>query len=242
MVGHPWRRWVTSERTAGSMRPMPENDARETWDARYAAGRFDPSGPPAWLDELGEELPREGLALDLAAGAGRISIWLARRGLSVEAVDISPVGLALAREAASDEGVRIRTHVTDLAREAPPDGPYAFVACFHYRQPGLLVELGQKLSPGGILVAEQATVRNLERHERPSKRWLGESNELLREAGGLEVAYYREAWLGGRHLARLVARARAQPPGTSVAGSSGVPPATCTSSGTASGFVTLRGT
>jgi len=122
-------------------------------------------------------------------------------------VDISPVGLALAREAASDEGVRIRTHVTDLSNEPPPAGPFAFVACFHYRQPGLLRDLGRVISPGGVLVAEQATVRNLERHERPSKRWLGEANELLREASELEVAYYREAWMGGRHLARLVARA-----------------------------------
>jgi len=67
---------------------MTANDARETWDARYAAGRFDPTGPPAWLEELGEVLPNRGVALDLAAGAGRVSIWLARRGLSVEAVAI----------------------------------------------------------------------------------------------------------------------------------------------------------
>jgi len=50
-------------------------------------------------------------------------------------------------------------------------------------------------------------LKNLERHERPSLRWLSESNELLREAADLDVAYYREAWLGGRHLARMVARA-----------------------------------
>jgi len=186
---------------------MTANDARETWDARYAAGRFDPTGPPAWLEELGEVLPNRGVALDLAAGAGRVSIWLARRGLSVEAVDISPVGLALAREAANDEGVSIQTRVVDLASETLPPGPYAMITCFHYRQPGLLRKLAKTLTPGGVLLSEVATVQNLERHERPSLRWLAARNELLREAETLEVAYYREAWLGGRHLARLVARA-----------------------------------
>ncbi|NOY93150.1 MAG: class I SAM-dependent methyltransferase [Deltaproteobacteria bacterium] len=186
---------------------MSDDDARETWDARYAAGRFDPTGPPGWLEELGEELPSEGVALDLAAGAGRVSIWLARRGLSVEAVDISPVGLALAREAASDEGVNIKTRVADLSSEQLPEGPYRLIACFHYRQPGLLHRLVDTLTPGGVLLGEVATVKNLERHPRPSRRWLVEPNELLREARDLDVVYYREAWLGGRHLARIVARA-----------------------------------
>jgi tellurite methyltransferase len=108
---------------------MADTD-REKWDARYRAGDYG-VGDPAWLGEFEADVPKHGTALDVAAGSGRVSVWLARRGLNVTAIDISPVGLALAREAAADEGVKITTRVTDLEREPLPEGPYNLVACFH---------------------------------------------------------------------------------------------------------------
>jgi len=183
---------------------MGEAD-REKWDARYRAGA--PSaGDPSWLLELQDELPDGGRALDIAAGAGRVSIWLARRGFEVTAIDISPVGLTLAREAAADEGVQIATVVTDLEREPFPEGPFHLVACFHYRQRALFPVIAAQIAPGGVVVAELATVKTLEKREKPSRRWLARPNELLEDCKGLEVVYYREGWVGDRHLARLVAR------------------------------------
>lgn len=184
---------------------MAEED-RKRWDERYARGEHVQGQAPGWLRDLDPELPSEGEALDLAAGAGRVAVWMARRGLSVTAVDISPVGLALAREAARDEGVRIATIVRDLEEEPLPDGPFALIACFHYRQRDLFPAIVERLAPGGVVLAELPTVRNLERHERPSRRWLSEPNELLRHFADLTVLYYREGWLGGTHRARLVAR------------------------------------
>lgn len=183
---------------------MSEED-RKRWDARYRAGEYG-EGDPAWVGEFSDDLPKAGRALDIAAGAGRVSVWLARREFEVTAIDISPVGLALAREAAADEGVSVRTQVTDLEREPFPEGPFDLVACFHYRQRALFPVIVAQLKPGGVVVAELATVRNLERQERPSRRWLAEPNELLRDAGALDVLYYREAWVGDRHLARILAR------------------------------------
>ena len=123
---------------------MAESD-REKWDARYRAGPVS-AGDPAWLLEFVGDLPESGRALDIAAGAGRVSIWLARRGFEVSAIDISPVGLALAREAAADEGVQIATHVTDLEREPFPEGPFDLVACFHYRQRALFPLIAANIS------------------------------------------------------------------------------------------------
>lgn len=185
-------------------RPMSEAD-RERWDARYRSGPIT-AGDPSWLLDLGEDLPSQGRALDVAAGAGRVSVWLARRGFEVTAIDISPVGLALAREAAADEGVQIATRVTDLEREPFPEGPFRLVACFHYRQRALFPLIAANIEPGGAVVAELATVRTLERRPKPSRRWLAKPNELLDDCKGLEVIYYREAWVDDRHLARLVAR------------------------------------
>ena len=183
---------------------MAEAD-REKWDARYRTGDY-PAGDPAWLEPFGDELPSTGKALDVAAGAGRTSVWLARRGFGVLAVDISPVGLALAREMAADEGVSIETRAMDLEREPFPAGPFELIACFHYRQPTLFPLIATQVSPGGVVVAELATIKNLERQAKPSRRWLCDPNELLSASRDLEVLYYRESWVGDRHLARLIAR------------------------------------
>src|SRR5688572_10189640 len=98
---------------------MAESD-RIKWDEKFRRGEHEGQDAPAWLRELEEDFPTGGEALDVAAGAGRMALWMARRGLSVTAVDISPVGLALCREAASDEKVKIRTMVADLERDTLP--------------------------------------------------------------------------------------------------------------------------
>lgn len=181
-------------------------DPRTRWDRRWGEGSHNEGEPPAWLSELDEELPHAGAALDVAAGAGRVALWLARRGLDVLALDVSPVGLERCRERAAREGLRVETRHHDLERTPLPEGPWALIACFAYLQRDLFPVMIERLAPGGLLVAEITTRRNLERHERPSARFLVEPNELLRLAPPLELVYYREGWLEGRSLARLVAR------------------------------------
>ena len=187
---------------------MSEDD-RIRWDERYRSG----DGPvalagwaPDWLAEIDGWLPTRGPALDIAAGSGRVSRWLARRGLDVTAVDVSPVGLAQAREAVESDGLRLTTVAADLENQPLPDGPFQLVTCFHYRQRSLFPAIWDCLAPGGVLVAEIATVANLERHEHPSRRFLAEPGELEQDIRPLEVLYYREGWFDGRALARVVAR------------------------------------
>lgn len=183
-------------------------DDRAKWDQRWSEERDLPRSVPSWVAELADELPRTGRGLDVAAGAGRMAVFMARRGLEVDAVDISPVGLALAREAARDEGLKLKTVVRDLVSDGLPDGQYDLIACFHYRQAGLFPKLVQALSPGGVLLAEVETLRTLERTPKidQSRRPLAEPNELLRAAEGLEITFYREAFFGDRALARLAAK------------------------------------
>jgi 2-polyprenyl-3-methyl-5-hydroxy-6-metoxy-1,4-benzoquinol methylase len=149
-----------------------------------------------------------GRALDVAAGAGRVALWLARAGLEVTAVDVSAVGLARARSAASAAGLAIATRVLDLEREPLPAGPFDVVTCFHYLQRDLFPALAQRLAPGGILACEIATVRNLERHARPGRRFLLEPGEIRILVAPLEILLHEEGWFGERALARVAARPR----------------------------------
>ncbi len=184
---------------------MAEGD-RERWDRIFREGGHGDVGPPAWLAELDAELPRAGRALDVASGAGRLAHFWASRGLETHAADVSVEGLRRAREAALRAGLDLTTHVLDLELQTLPDGPFAAISCFHYLQRGLFPKLVTRLAPGGVLACEIATVRNLERNPKPSRRFLLEPNELLRLCAPLEIVYYREGWHEDRCAARVLAR------------------------------------
>lgn len=177
---------------------MTESD-RAKWDARYADGHGR-RPPPKWLEDVADRLPSEGRALDVAAGRGRIARWLGDLGLDVLAVDISPVGLALI------DHPNVRTEAIDLEHEPLPSGPFDLVTMFFYRQPSLGPSLRAALAPGGRLVVMHPTVENLERHERPPRRFLAEPGEIRALAEGLEIEVYEEGWRDDYHTARLIAR------------------------------------
>lgn len=178
---------------------------RERWDRRYAEGAHE-TRPPAWVDPLDDALPRSGAALDIAAGTGALALYFARRGMRALAVDISPVALARCREAALAEGVPVDTLVADLTHDPLPPGPFDVITCRDYLQRDLMPRLANVLSPGGVLVAEIATRRNLARHAHPSARYLLEPNELLRLVRPLEIVYYREGVVQDRCVACVLAR------------------------------------
>jgi tellurite methyltransferase len=80
------------------------------------------------------------------------------------------------------------------------------ITCFHYLQRSLFPVLCQALAPGGLLICEIATRRNLERHARPSARFLLDEGELVKLVAPLEIVQSEEGWFDDRALARVVAR------------------------------------
>ena len=182
------------------------SDDRERWDRRFREGSHTQLLAPEWLAALDDEIPREGCALDVAAGAGRVALWLARRGLDVTALDISAVGLDLCRDTARAEGLSVEARELDLEHSTLPAGPYALVSCFRYLQRALFPQMRERIEPGGVLLCELPTRRNLERHDRPGARFLIETNELLTLCAPLKILYYREGWIDDRSLACVLAR------------------------------------
>lgn len=187
---------------------MSDGD-RERWNARYSARADEPAAAGPCLTAVERWLPRTGRALDVAGGAGRHALWLARRGLQVTLVDVADVGLRQAAARARREGLVLETLRLDLESDPFPPGPWAVIVCCYYLQRSLFSAFAAGLAPGGMLVFAQPTRTNLERNPRPSARFLLEDGELPRLVAGLQVIRYEERWFPeGQHEARLLARRR----------------------------------
>src|SRR5882757_65285 len=78
---------------------------RQQWDARYSDAEFEWSMHPNQFLAAELDGAPPGRALDLAAGEGRNSVWLAARGWRVTAVDFSRVGLDKGRKLSADHAI-----------------------------------------------------------------------------------------------------------------------------------------
>jgi tellurite methyltransferase len=181
------------------------SDDRTRWNHRHTGTR--PADPSPFLLEVAELLPTSGAALDVAGGTGRNALWLAQRGMDVTIVDVSEVALDIAGREATARGLTLTTRALDLRMAPPPEGPWNLVLMVHYLQRPLIAELAARLVPGGVLVCEIATVRTLERSDRPPRRFLLSERRLPLLTGGLETLEWREEWTThDRHVARYVGR------------------------------------
>jgi len=185
----------------------PAESDRDRWDARHMAADDADPAPSEFLVESASRLPTTGRALDLACGRGRNAVWLARRGFTVDAVDVSTIALAKATTLATRHGVADRLHTIehDLSDGLPPlDGKYDVVAVLHFREPALWPSLAGLLAPGGVLLIEVLArdASNLD----VNPDFLGERDELLAAAGGLVVEVHGRATVGKRAVDRLFAR------------------------------------
>lgn len=181
---------------------------RSSWNSRYRE-RTAPMEPAAFVRvELAPLLPSSGRALDVAGGAGRHAIWLAQRGWATTMVDTSGVAIEIAAERSRAAEVDIDLVHSDLTTDSLPPGTWDLVLIVHYLQRDLFPLLIDRLSPGGLLAFSVATVRNLDRHERPARPYVLDVGEAPSLVDGLEIVHYGEGWsVEDRHEARLVARA-----------------------------------
>ena len=200
-------------------RPEPEWEAgdvsdgdRERWDARHAAaGR---GGVPAGLgDGPAVGVPVRGRALDVACGRGGVAVWLARRGLAVDAVDVSPVGLAAGARLAAPPGSPVGSAGSPTtwtpACRAGCRGPYDVVVCQLFRDPPRYADLVAALAPGGLLAI--TVLSEVDAEPGPFRAPPG---ELRTAFSGLETLLDRERDGEATLLARRLALRFHCPPGS----------------------------
>lgn len=132
------------------------DDRRAFWNDRYATeGAIFGLEPNQFVVAHLADVP-PGRALDLGAGQGRNAVWLATRGHTVTAVDLSEVACAEAAKLAAVAGVTIETVAADLAVWEPPQGTFDLVLLSYLqvvpemRRP-IHERAARALAPGGIV-------------------------------------------------------------------------------------------
>jgi len=159
--------------------------------------RMDPA-PSRFLVEHLHRFPK-GKALDVAAGHGRHSLFLALHGYQVDAIDRDAKALAhLASTARGHSLTGVTTREIDLEQPSPSDpglgkDMYDVIVVFFYLYRSLIPSLIDALKPGGVLAYETFTIDNYFHHKHP-KRWefCLAPNELLRLTSSLQVLHYDE--------------------------------------------------
>jgi SAM-dependent methyltransferase len=138
---------------------MDTTDAKEHWEQHY--GERDQLWSGRVNVRLAEvvSLLEPGHALDLGCGEGADACWLAGRGWTVVAVDISDTALRRATAAAEAQGLsdRIQFVQHDLS-DSFPDGTFDLVSAqflhsmLPFDRPRVLQQAASAIRPGGMLL------------------------------------------------------------------------------------------
>ena len=128
------------------------------WDKRYrlrehVASDLEAAPTPLLMETAAALSP--GKALDLASGAGRNALWLAKHGWDVTAVDGARTAIEILRDRATESGLKINAVVADLEKGEfeIERSAWDLVTICYYLQRNLFEPAKRGVVPGGILLA-----------------------------------------------------------------------------------------
>lgn len=167
------------------------------WDQRYSeSGYAYGTDPNDFLKASIEFLPENGSVLCLAEGEGRNSVFLARHGFNVTAVDSSPVAMHKTQELAKKHGVRVHSTVADLAEFDLGSKQYdAIISIFCHLLPPLRktihTHVQKSLKDDGIFLLEGYTPKQLQYGTGgpPVKELLMNLHVIQEELSGLDIIH-----------------------------------------------------
>ncbi len=144
-------------------------DPAGTWNQRFQGDDYlFGTAPNEWLREHAAVWTPGQRVLCVADGEGRNSVWLASRGLRVDAFDIAERGVAKARRLAAEQGVQVDFAVAACDEFAWPEAAYDGVAAIfvQFADPAmrerLFARMALSLVPGGVLVLQGYTPKQLD--------------------------------------------------------------------------------
>ena len=161
---------------------------QQMWDERFSQpGPVYGQSPNAYLQAQAFRLRPGMKVLVPGDGYGRNGLWLAKQGLQVHTVDLSPVGVERSRTAARAAGLSMTIEVGDLSTWSWPVEQFdAVVSIFLHLPPQLRTKINSSmlgaLKSGGIVIIEAFTPAQL-RHSSggPKEVQLLSTADILRQ-------------------------------------------------------------
>ena len=190
---------------------------RDRWNQKYgedAAQAKANSAPDPFLvrtfsEYILPEFPHAGSALDVAGGAGRHAIWLAKQGWQVTIIDISETGIEQARQNAGPLALHIHFVIDDLTRFNAAQMQFAdafdVVMVFFYLERKIFPGILKWLRPGGLLIYKTYSSPPAAAGGPRNAEHLLKQGELLQLASGLQILKYSEKVSEGS-VAEMVAK------------------------------------
>ncbi len=158
---------------------------KERWNRRHVEKPMRHNVEP--IVEKYISLANVGEALDIACGIGRNTHFLASKGFSVDAVDISDYALS---EIKNDE--KIKKIETDLDSYNLECEKYDLVININYLSRRLFPQIKEALKQDGLLIFETFIVAHGDFAQPANPEFLLRKNELLHAFIGLEIIFYEE--------------------------------------------------
>lgn len=162
---------------------------RLKWNRKYRSRAASLSSHPSDIVTHFYHLASHGCALDIAAGNGRNSLFLAQKGFAVEALDIAELGLKMT----AGRGPKVRAACVDLDVYDLVPQRYSLILNIRYLNRRLFPQISEALTGGGVLIFETYLKRPGFIPQRPfSDDHLLRVNELLLGFLKLQVVHYHE--------------------------------------------------
>ncbi|MCG8015507.1 MAG: methyltransferase domain-containing protein [Candidatus Thiodiazotropha sp. 'RUGA'] len=192
--------------------PDSTQQLRIKWDRRYA-DEEKVARPAEVLLSNAHLLPERGIALDLACGLGGNALFLAQRGFTVEAWDLSSVAIQrLAQGAGQLKLNNLHARVRDVESQPPQTEQFDVIVVSYFLERSLIPVLIQALKPGGLIFYQTFTRQAVSTEGPQNPAFRLADQELLQLFSQLQVRVYREEGrlgdlsLGSRDVAMLVAQ------------------------------------
>ncbi len=170
---------------------MPREDAIR-WNSRYTTETgLRTKLPLQFLLDNVHILPKNGVALDIAMGAGRNAEVLLNHGLEVIGIDVAFEAVLLAKA----KHPKLHAIVADLADFQIPKLKFDVIINFYYLQRSILEELRLLTKPGGIIMIETLTQKMKPIRPDTPEDFLLCENELPEYFNeGWQIIKYQEGW------------------------------------------------
>ena len=167
-------------------------DIQKKWELRYRNTEIEATSPAKVLADGSHLLPSSGKALDLACGAGKNAIFLAKQGLNVDAFDNASVIIRKLSQYAKQHDLKLNAQVFDIEKNILPPNTYDVIIVSYFLERDIFPSLLNALRADGLLFYQTWSQEKVSTQGPSSTRFRLAKGELLQLCNGLDLLLYRE--------------------------------------------------